>query len=105
MKQMKILHGGGFSNDEKLEFKILILQNIFEYLQCLIHGMDLLQLNYSDDLDMELVEIVRSLDLNKLHQEQVDERHWIAAENIWRDFGIQICYQRRNEFPLGDNAD
>jgi hypothetical protein len=54
---------------------------------------------------MELVEIVRSLDLNKLHQEQVDERYWIAAENIWRDFGIQICYQRRNEFPLGDNAD
>jgi hypothetical protein len=103
--QMRIFLGEGYSSEHQKLFRGLIFCNIFDHVQCLIRGMELLNLEYSDDLDMENVEIVRSLNLYDLYPEQVDERYWIAAENIWKDSGIQICYQRRNEFPLGDNVD
>jgi hypothetical protein len=104
IKQMRILFGEGYEDKDKLDSRKLILENIFEYIQCLIHGMQMLCLEYSDNLDMENIEIIRSLDLNKILPGEVEERYWIAADNIWKDSGIQICYQKRNEYPLGDNA-
>lgn len=48
IKQMKIIHGSGYSDDEKKGFIKLVYQNIFMAMQAMIRAMDLLKIQYED---------------------------------------------------------
>jgi hypothetical protein len=103
---MRIIYGDGFDEEAKRQYIGTIFQNIFDAVQCLIRGMDMLKLNYADGFDMEKVELVKNLDLNTLSNENnVEQNYWTAVEDIWKDAGIQTCYQKSKEFNLGDNTD
>lgn len=46
VKQMKILYGIGFTDDEKRDFRIDILNNVVDSIKVLIEGMDTLGISY-----------------------------------------------------------
>ena len=48
IKQMRIIHGAGYSEDDKRGFIKLVFQNIFMAMQSMIRAMDLLKLQYED---------------------------------------------------------
>lgn len=45
---MRIIHGAGYSDDDKRGFIKLVYQNIFMAMQSMIRAMDLLKLEYAD---------------------------------------------------------
>lgn len=45
---MRIIHGAGYSDDDKRGFIKLVFQNIFMAMQSMIRAMDLLQISYGD---------------------------------------------------------
>lgn len=48
IKQMRIIHGAGYSDEDKRGFIKLVFQNIFMAMQSMIRAMELLQISYGD---------------------------------------------------------
>lgn len=48
IKQMRIIHGAGYSDEDKRGFIKLVFQNIFMAMQSMIKAMDLLKIQYGD---------------------------------------------------------
>lgn len=48
IKQMRIIHGSGYSDDDKRGFIKLVYQNIFMAMNSMIRAMDTLKIVYRD---------------------------------------------------------
>lgn len=48
IKQMRIIHGSGYSDDDKRGFIKLVYQNIFMAMNSMIRAMDTLNIPYRD---------------------------------------------------------
>ena len=48
IKQMRIIHGKGYEDEDKKGFIKLVYQNIFMAMQSMIRAMDLLKIQYCD---------------------------------------------------------
>lgn len=48
IKQMRIIHGSGYSDEDKRGFIKLVYQNIFMAMQSMIKAMDMLKIPYKD---------------------------------------------------------
>lgn len=48
IKQMRIIHGSGYSEEDKRGFIKLVYQNIFMAMQSMIKAMELLKISYKD---------------------------------------------------------
>ena len=48
IKQMRIIHGAGYSDEDKRGFIKLVYQNIFMAMQSMIRAMDLLKIRYTE---------------------------------------------------------
>lgn len=47
IKQMRIIHGSGYSDEDKRGFIKLVFQNIFMAMQSMIRAMDILKIQYT----------------------------------------------------------
>ncbi|XP_026210337.1 guanine nucleotide-binding protein G(q) subunit alpha-like [Anabas testudineus] len=102
IKQMRIIHGSGYSEADRKGFTRLVFQNIFTAIQTLIQAMKSLKIDYIDDQNISHAE-----KLNQVEAEQVSalEAWQVDAINkVWNDHGVQKCYDRRREFQLSDSA-
>ena len=100
IKQMRIIHGSGYSKNDRLKFKVLIHRNILTAIQALITAMEMLQIAFeSGDVETHDLLDVHPEDIVELRRDQFQ-----SISHIWRDRGIQQCYQRRREYQLSDSA-
>lgn len=102
IKQMRIIHGAGYSDEDKRGFIKLVYQNIFMAMQSLIRGMDMLQISYGGPKSQEYAELVRGVDYESVTT--FEEPYVTAIKSLWEDAGIQNCYDRRREYQLTDSA-
>ncbi|KAG7498603.1 guanine nucleotide-binding protein subunit alpha-14-like [Solea senegalensis] len=102
IKQMRIIHGSGYTEAERKNFTRLVFQNIITAVQALVQAMGSLGINYIDDKNISHAEKLKKLEatqVSSLETWQVD-----AIRSVWNDHGIQRCYERRREFQLSDSA-
>ncbi|XP_048198011.1 guanine nucleotide-binding protein subunit alpha-15 [Perognathus longimembris pacificus] len=102
IKQMRIIHGAGYSEDERKAFRPLVYQNIFASMQAMIDAMDQLQISFSKPESEHYASLVMSQDPYKVTT--FERRFSLAMQSLWRDAGIRACYERRREFHLLDSA-
>uniref|UniRef100_A0A182NLZ3 Guanine nucleotide-binding protein subunit alpha n=1 Tax=Anopheles dirus TaxID=7168 RepID=A0A182NLZ3_9DIPT len=102
IKQMRIIHGSGYSDEDKRGFIKLVYQNIFMAMQSMIRAMDLLKILYSDPANNEHAELIRSVDFETVTT--FEPPYVQAIKDLWADAGIQECYDRRREYQLTDSA-
>lgn len=102
IKQMRIIHGSGYSEDDKRSFIKIVYQNIFMAMNSMIRAMDTLKIVYKDPQNEENANLIRQIDhetVTTFEQQFVD-----AIKSLWADMGIQECYDRRREYQLTDSA-
>ncbi|XP_056146290.1 guanine nucleotide-binding protein subunit alpha-14-like [Lampris incognitus] len=102
IKQMRIIHGAGYSEADRKGFTKLVFQNIVTAIQALIRAMKVLRIDYIDDKNISHAEKLIQAEADQLctfENWQVD-----AIKNVWNDHGVQRCYDRRREFHLSDSA-
>jgi guanine nucleotide-binding protein G(q) subunit alpha len=102
IKQMRIIHGQGYSEEDKRGYIKLVYQNIFMAMNSMIRAMDQLKIPYKDSANDEHAKLVKEVDYEKVttfEQPYVD-----AIVCLWADPGIQECYDRRREYQLTDSA-
>lgn len=102
IKQMRIIHGSGYSDEDKRGFIKLVYQNIFMAMQSMIRAMDLLKIQYSDPANIEHAELIRSVDFETVTT--FEPPYVQAIKDLWAEAGIQECYDRRREYQLTDSA-
>nr|XP_045738241.2 guanine nucleotide-binding protein subunit alpha-14 [Mirounga angustirostris] len=102
IKQMRIIHGSGYSDEDRKGFTKLVYQNIFTAMQAMIRAMDTLRIQYVCEQNKENAQLIKEVEVDKvcaLSRDQVE-----AIRQLWQDPGIQECYDRRREYQLSDSA-
>uniref|UniRef100_A0A8C6WHP9 Uncharacterized protein n=1 Tax=Neogobius melanostomus TaxID=47308 RepID=A0A8C6WHP9_9GOBI len=102
IKQMRIIHGKGYSEEDRKGFTRLIYQNIITAIQALADAMATLEINYVDNNNIALAHRLLQVET---HMVSALEPWQVAAiKNVWNDHGVQNCYDRRREYQISDNA-
>uniref|UniRef100_A0A1Y1KS43 Guanine nucleotide-binding protein subunit alpha n=2 Tax=Photinus pyralis TaxID=7054 RepID=A0A1Y1KS43_PHOPY len=102
IKQMRIIHGAGYSDEDKRGFIKLVFQNIFMAMQSMIRAMDLLKIQYIESSSSEKADLIRGIDYETVTT--FENPYVDAIKDLWSDGGIQECYDRRREYQLTDSA-
>jgi len=102
IKQMRIIHGSGYSDEDKRSFIKLVYQNIFMAMHSMIRAMETLNVVYKDLANEEHAKSVKEVDYETV---TTFEAHYVEAiQSLWSDGGIQEVYDRRREYQLTDSA-
>ncbi|BFZ12731.1 hypothetical protein BsWGS_15770 [Bradybaena similaris] len=104
VKQMKIIHEGGFTLEDNKQYKPIVYSNTVQSLVAIIRAMRTLNIAYTDtnreaDAKLVLDVIARMEDTEPFSDELL-----AAMKRLWHDSGIQECLGRSNEFQLNDSA-
>ncbi|GAV00353.1 hypothetical protein RvY_11216 [Ramazzottius varieornatus] len=102
IKQMRIIHGQGYSQEDRRGFIKLIYQNIFLSMQTMIKATETLGIQYRFPENPANAELVKSVDhetVSTFEPPFVD-----AIRHLWQDPGIQEAYDRRREYQLNDST-
>ncbi|KAM7093696.1 guanine nucleotide-binding protein subunit alpha-14 isoform 2-T2 [Molossus nigricans] len=102
IKQMRIIHGSGYSDEDRKGFTKLVYQNIFTAMQAMIRAMDNLRIQYTCEQNKENAQLIREVEVDRVSTLSRDQVH--AIKQLWLDPGIQECYDRRREYQLSDSA-
>ncbi|XP_066224046.1 guanine nucleotide-binding protein subunit alpha-14 [Saccopteryx leptura] len=102
IKQMRIIHGSGYSDEDRKGFTKLVYQNIFTAMQAMIRAMDTLRIQYVCEQNKENAQLIRDVEVDRVSALSWDQVQ--AIKQLWLDPGIQECYDRRREYQLSDSA-
>ncbi|EGD93194.1 G protein alpha subunit [Trichophyton tonsurans CBS 112818] len=83
LKQMKLIHEGSYSRDERESFKEIIF-SIFRYSPC--------------------VSSSRPWRPAQIEGDSLPPEVGAAIEALWKDAGVQECFKRSREYQLNDSA-
>lgn len=100
LKQMKIIHGDGFSKEHTLEYRGTIYMNVVKGMKVLVDACVKLQIPFSNPGEsLKYAEAVYAFNGRELDEptflEYVD-----AVQALWQDSGILTAFDRRNEYQL-----
>jgi len=102
IKQMRIIHGAGYGEEDKRPFIPLIYNNIYHAIQNLCKACRNLNIPYENPQCQEFASLVLTVDpeaANTLEPQMSN-----AIQSLWKDSGVQEAYDRRREFQLPDSA-
>uniref|UniRef100_A0A669Q4C0 G protein subunit alpha 14 n=1 Tax=Phasianus colchicus TaxID=9054 RepID=A0A669Q4C0_PHACC len=103
IKQMRIIHGSGYTEEDRKGFTKLVYQNIYTAMQAMIRAMDTLKIQYtSEENEVRHLLIRINVEVDKVTV--LERRQVEAIKNLWEDPGIQECYDRWREYHLSDSA-
>uniref|UniRef100_A0A2K6M2X3 Uncharacterized protein n=1 Tax=Rhinopithecus bieti TaxID=61621 RepID=A0A2K6M2X3_RHIBE len=87
IKQMRIIHASGYSNEDKRGFTKLVCQNIFMAMQAMIRAMDTLKIQYKYEHGKAHPQLVREADVENVSA--FENPYVDAIKRLWNDPGIQ----------------
>nr|XP_003407039.1 guanine nucleotide-binding protein G(t) subunit alpha-3 [Loxodonta africana] len=103
VKQMKIIHKNGYSEQECLEFKAVIYSNTVQSILSIVKAMTTLEIDYvnprSTEDQRKLYALANTLEDGGMTPELAE-----IIKRLWRDPGIQACFERASEYQLNDSA-
>ncbi|KAL6468721.1 hypothetical protein MHYP_G00222450 [Metynnis hypsauchen] len=103
IKQMRIIHGKGYSEEDRRTFTKLVFQNIFTAMKAMTGAMSALRIPYANqqnEMYAQWFQEVITHQVTQLERTYVD-----AIQRLWADSGLKICYSRRREYQLLDSTE
>ncbi|PAV86102.1 hypothetical protein WR25_24429 [Diploscapter pachys] len=104
LKQMKIIHDNGFTQDEAEEKRNVVYANTVQAMGALLDGMNKLKLIFSNKQCQEYAIIIRTTLERKEEFRPFTEEVFEALKFLWDDKGVQIAYDKKDDFYLHDSA-
>lgn len=103
LKQMKLINHGSYSVEERDSYKEIIFSNTLQSMRVILDAMERLDIPLSDGSNAGRAEII--LGLSPTIESEVMPRDVAdAIHGLWRDSGVQACFQRSREYQLNDSA-
>ena len=102
-KQMRIIHGDGYSKAECEYYTRFVYSNTLQSLFAIIRAMEKLQIDFKDLNRLNDVNLLVELTENS-SERQITPTLGNIMERIWKDDGLQNCFSRSREYQLNDSA-
>nr|CDJ84056.1 Guanine nucleotide binding protein (G-protein) domain containing protein [Haemonchus contortus] len=105
LKQLKILHANGYSEQEIQEKKFVVYMNIVQAMSALLEAKDTLGIPF-DNSSMEIHgKLVRKVYASGCEFIEWSPELQSAIRELWADGGIRKTYTKRNTFHLSESAE
>uniref|UniRef100_A0A8C6PQA1 Guanine nucleotide binding protein (G protein), alpha inhibiting activity polypeptide 3 n=1 Tax=Nothobranchius furzeri TaxID=105023 RepID=A0A8C6PQA1_NOTFU len=127
VKQMKIIHEHGYSEEECKQYKVVVYSNTLQSIMAIIRAMGRLKIDFEDparavsyqpscdinhhSIDFTVAFIFLQDDARQLFAlASTTEEGVMSAElsavisRLWSDSGVQGCFDRSREYQLNDSA-
>ncbi|XP_058810055.1 G protein alpha i subunit-like [Phymastichus coffea] len=103
VKQMKIIHETGYSQEECKQFRPVVYSNTIQSLMTIIRAMGQLKIDFADpnklNVSRQFFTIASSMEEGELNPELAQ-----LMKSLWQDAGVRLCLNRSREYQLNDSA-
>ncbi|XP_065359956.1 G protein alpha i subunit [Calliphora vicina] len=103
VKQMKIIHESGYSQEECEEYRRVVYSNTIQSLMAIIRAMGHLKIDFADPSKTEIARqfftYASAAEEGILLPELV-----LLMKKLWSDAGVQQSFSRSREYQLNDSA-
>lgn len=100
IKQMRIIHGQDYSEQDRLDFRHTIYHNILKGCKILVEARRRLQIPLENPNNEHCGQIVTSYHRDAEMSDEDFHEYVDALTSLWKDAGIQATMDRNNEFQL-----
>ncbi|KAJ0064205.1 hypothetical protein NL108_001520, partial [Boleophthalmus pectinirostris] len=131
VKQMKIIHEDGYSEEECKQYKVVVYSNTIQSIMAIIRAMGRLKIDFGDPARAVLRQCKAPLSIQKsvyksnasivllFLQDDARQLFTLASSaeegvmsaelsrvirRLWTDEGVQACFDRSREYQLNDSA-
>ncbi|KAH6855656.1 guanine nucleotide-binding protein alpha-3 subunit [Chaetomium sp. MPI-CAGE-AT-0009] len=105
VKQMKIIHLKGYSQDELASYRPTVYKNLLECAKALCSAMRQFEIEPMLDENREHCDFLLDYSLDTNPQARIDPRVGIAVQSVWNDPAREQLMERQTEFYLMDSAE
>ncbi|XP_046896559.1 guanine nucleotide-binding protein G(i) subunit alpha [Hypomesus transpacificus] len=103
VKQMKIIHEDGYSEEECKQYKVVVYSNTIQSIIAIIRAMGRLKIDFGDSIRTDdarqLFALASSTEEGVMSVELTG-----LIQRLWMDGGVQACFIRSREYQLNDSA-
>ncbi|KAH8800597.1 G protein alpha-subunit [Flagelloscypha sp. PMI_526] len=102
LKQMKLIHHGGYTTSERLSFREIIFSNTVQSMRAVLTALPQLSLTLSpsnDDRAQVITSLPTQIERDTLPSDLLD-----ALQGLWSDEAVKQAVERSREFQLNDSA-
>ncbi|XP_076336113.1 guanine nucleotide-binding protein G(i) subunit alpha-like isoform X2 [Tachypleus tridentatus] len=103
VKQMKIIHEMGYSDEECLQYKPVVHSNTIQSLMAIIRAMGQLGINFGDKHRADDAQQFLAI-ADAKYDGEITQNLSEVMKKLWQDSGVQKCYNRSREYQLNDSA-
>ena len=102
LKQMKLIHHGGYNEQERDSYKEIIYSNTIQSMRAILDALPLLELQLAPQNDARrsvILSLPGQIEADVLPNDVAD-----AIRALWRDPAVKEAVRRSREFQLNDSA-
>jgi len=102
LKQMKLIHHGGYNDQERESYKEIIFSNTIQSMRAILDALPQLDLALTPQNDARRATILAlpmQIEVDVLPRDVAD-----AIRSLWKDPGVKEAVRRSREFQLNDSA-
>ncbi|KAG0058839.1 guanine nucleotide-binding protein subunit alpha [Linnemannia elongata] len=103
LKQMKLIHEGSYSKEEREAFKEIIFSNTVQSMRVILEAMDNMELPLYHNTNRNYAIVVRSLP-PQIEGDFMPHDVAVAIQNLWLDPNVKKAFSRSREYQLNDSA-
>lgn len=104
LKQMKILHKNGFSQQDLEMIRPVVYSNTIQSMLAILRAMYFINIEFGDAERQKDAQVVYATVHAQRDSEPFSEELSLAMQRLWKDTGVQQCYMRSNEYQIDDSA-
>lgn len=105
LKQMKLIHEGGYNIQEKRAYKAIAYSNLIQSMKMMVNALDLLKVPLGDPTNNDKwVQVIKEAS-DQVSSESLPPPVVDALCNLWNDQGIKAVFKRAgSEYHLHDST-
>ncbi|CAG8484455.1 2880_t:CDS:2 [Ambispora gerdemannii] len=103
LKQMKLIHDGGYSQEERESFKEIIFSNTVQSMRVILEAMESMGLSLRNESSQKHANVILHLP-SQIEGDHLPQDVSNAIKSLWTDRGVQECFSRSREYQLNDSA-
>lgn len=104
VKQMKIIHEDGYSEEECRQYRAVVYSNTIQSIMAIVKAMGNLQIDFADSSRADDARQLFALSCTAEEQGLLPEDLSGVIRRLWADQGVQACFGRSREYQLNDSA-
>ncbi|CAI6342055.1 unnamed protein product [Periconia digitata] len=103
LRQMKLIHEGEYSIEERKWYRPVVFSNTVQSMAAVVDAMEPLGISFADETLRDNAQLLADQP-DRIEDESLPESIGAAISLLWRDAGVRECFDRSREYQLNDSA-